>query len=232
MPLHTLAAHLRRNLITGVLTVIPLWVTWWVLAFLFRQLSALSLPWLLLLASRLQEIAPQVSLVLRDSRLQSALAALLSLLALYLLGWFVTRVVGQRLVAIGERLIERLPLVQTIYGGTKKMLSALRRPPTGVQRVVFINFPSPQMKALGLVTCTLRDQHTGQQLAAVYVPTAPNPTSGYVEIVPVDQLVNTDWTMDEAMAFVMSGGAVAPEAIPFTNAPATVGAGATAQHTV
>ncbi len=215
MPLRAFAAHLRRYLLAGVLTVIPLWVTWLILAFVFRQLSALSLPWLLLFSTRIQQEVPVLSLFLRDSRFQSALAVLLSLLALYLLGAFATRVVGQRLVALGERLIQRLPLVQTIYGGTKKMLSALSQPPVGVRRVVLISFPSRDMKTLGLVTWTLRDHRTGRELAAVYVPTTPNPTSGYLEIVPVDQLVNTDWTMDEAMAFVMSGGAVAPENIPF-----------------
>ncbi|WP_372717323.1 DUF502 domain-containing protein [Immundisolibacter sp.] len=215
MPLRAFAAHLRRYLLAGVLTVIPLWVTWLILAFVFRQLSALSLPWLLLFSTRIQQEVPVLSLFLRDSRFQSALAVLLSLLALYLLGAFATRVVGQRLVALGERLIQRLPLVQTIYGGTKKMLSALSQPPVGVRRVVLISFPSRDMKTLGLVTRTLRDHRTGRELAAVYVPTTPNPTSGYLEIVPVDQLVNTDWTMDEAMAFVMSGGAVAPENIPF-----------------
>jgi uncharacterized membrane protein len=212
-------AHLRRYFIDGVLTAIPLWVTWWVLSFVFRQLSALGLPWLQALATRLQEQAPLAALVLRDERLQSALAVLLSLVAFCLLGWFATRVIGQRLMNLGERLIQRLPLVQTIYGGTKKMLSALSEPPTGVRRVVLIDFPAPHMRTVGLVTRTLRDQATGQELAAVYVPTTPNPTSGYLEIVPVDRLISTDWTMDEAMAFIISGGTMAPEHVPFSGNP-------------
>ena len=73
------------------------------------------------------------------------------------------------------------------------------------------------MKTVGFVTRTLQDQNTGEELAAVYVPTTPNPTSGYLEIVPVDQLIATDWTVDEAMNFIISGGAVAPENIPFSN---------------
>jgi uncharacterized membrane protein len=211
--------HLRRYFIAGVLTAIPLWVTWWVLSFVFRQLSALGLPWLQALATRLQEQAPLAALVLRDERLQSALAVLLSLVAFCLLGWFATRVIGQRLMNLGERLIQRLPLVQTVYGGTKKMLSALSEPPTGVRRVVLIDFPAAHMRTVGLVTRTLRDQATGQELAAVYVPTTPNPTSGYLEIVPVDRLISTDWTMDEAMAFIISGGTMAPEHVPFSGNP-------------
>uniref|UniRef100_UPI00356A3FA0 DUF502 domain-containing protein n=1 Tax=Immundisolibacter sp. TaxID=1934948 RepID=UPI00356A3FA0 len=189
-----LFVHLRRYFIAGVLTAIPLWVTWWVLSFVFRQLSALGLPWLQALATRLQEQAPLVAMVLRDERLQSALAVLLSLAAFCLLGWFATRVIGQRLMNLGERLIERLPLVQTVYGGTKKMLSALSEPPTGVRRVVLIDFPAAHMRTVGLVTRTLRDRATGQELAAVYVPTTPNPTSGYLEIVPLERLISTNWT--------------------------------------
>lgn len=215
----SLFVHLRRYFIAGVITAIPLWVTWWVLSFVFRQLSALGLPWLQALATRLQEQAPLAALVLRDERLQSALAALLSLAAFCLLGWFATRVIGQRLMNLGERLIERLPLVQTVYGGTKKMLAALSEPPTGVRRVVLIDFPAPHMRTVGLVTRTLRDRATGQELAAVYVPTTPNPTSGYLEIVPVERLINTDWTMDEAMAFIISGGTMAPDHVPFSGQP-------------
>ena len=215
----SLFVHLRRYFIAGVLTAIPLWVTWWVLSFVFRQLSALGLPWLQALATRLQEQAPLVAMVLRDERLQSALAVLLSLAAFCLLGWFATRVIGQRLMNLGERLIERLPLVQTVYGGTKKMLSALSEPPTGVRRVVLIDFPAAHMRTVGLVTRTLRDRATGQELAAVYVPTTPNPTSGYLEIVPLERLISTDWTMDEAMAFIISGGTMAPDHVPFSGQP-------------
>ena len=63
-----------------------------------------------------------------------------------------------------------------------------------------------------------REQGTDRELAAVYVPTTPNPTSGYLEIVPVELLTPTDWTVDQAMSFIISGGAVAPESVPFTRA--------------
>jgi len=72
------------------------------------------------------------------------------------------------------------------------------------------------MKTVGFVTQTMIDEDTGQKLAAVYVPTTPNPTSGYLEIVPVEHLVSTDWSMDEAMTFIISGGAVAPERLNYT----------------
>jgi uncharacterized membrane protein len=62
----------------------------------------------------------------------------------------------------------------------------------------------------------IREQGSGRELAAVYVPTTPNPTSGYLEIVPVELTTPTDWSVDEAMRFIISGGAVSPDSIPFT----------------
>jgi uncharacterized membrane protein len=98
----------------------------------------------------------------------------------------------------------------------KKLITVLGDQPKGnVQRVVLINFPSSEMKTVGLVTRTMRDKTTGRELAAVYVPTTPNPTSGYLEIVPIENVVSTDWTMDEAMAFIVSGGAIAPETVTY-----------------
>jgi uncharacterized membrane protein len=138
------------------------------------------------------------------------------LVSLYLVGWFVSRVVGRRLLNAFESTVDRLPMIQNVYGLVKKLISALQKKPDKVQRVVLIEFPSPEMKTVGFVTRTMRDRETGEELAAVYVPTTPNPTSGYLEIVPVCKLVSTDWNIDEAMNFIISGGAVAPDQVPYT----------------
>ena len=129
-----------------------------------------------------------------------------------------TRVLGQRLIAAFDALLTRIPLVQTIYGGTKKLLDLMQTKPDGTNRVVLIDFPHREMKTVGLVTRTLRDDATGKEYATVYVPTTPNPTSGYLEVVPVEKLTPTDWTMEQAMAFIISGGAVAPEKFRFERA--------------
>jgi len=137
-------------------------------------------------------------------------------LGVYCLGWVASRVIGRRVLNAMESLVERLPLIQTVYGSVKKLVSVLQTKPDNVERVVLIDFPHAGMKAVGLVTRTFTDTHSGRQLAAVYVPTTPNPTSGYLEIVPIEELVSTDWSIDEAMNFIISGGAIAPEEISFT----------------
>ena len=89
-------------------------------------------------------------------------------------------------------------------------MGLIQKKPAGTQRVVLIDFPSPELKSVGFVTRTFQDAN-GRELAAVYVPTTPNPTGGYLEIVPIEKLIATDWSVDQAMAFVLSVGAVAPE---------------------
>jgi uncharacterized membrane protein len=72
------------------------------------------------------------------------------------------------------------------------------------------------MRAVGFITKIMRDKDTGKQLAAVYVPTSPNPTSGYIEILPMENVILTDWTTEEAMTFVVTGGTNAPESLRFS----------------
>jgi uncharacterized membrane protein len=137
---------------------------------------------------------------------QSIMAALLVLLLLYLLGWAASRVIGRHLIRFLEAIIAGIPFVNTIYHNVKKLLTVVGEKPAGRQRVVLIDFPSPEMKAIGVVMRFLRDADTDEELAAVYVPTSPNPTSGYIELVPVSSLTGTDWTFDQAMGFVVTGG--------------------------
>ncbi len=214
--------NVRRYLLSGVITVIPLWVTWWVFDLVVRQLSILGRPWARVLSGNIRENSPALAQWILEPWFQSVLAVLITLLALYILGWAVNRVLGRRVLNAFESLLSRLPFVQTVYGAIRKLVLALQKKPTDVQRVVLLDFPSRDMKAVGLVTRTLVDSKNGRKLAAVYVPTTPNPTSGYLEIVPVERLVSTDWTIDEAMNFIVSGGAVSPDGIHYSeDLPAT-----------
>jgi len=207
----------QRYILTGVLTVIPLWFTYVVFEFFLRHLSRIGLPWARVVSHRIEQSWPQVASWIVTDWFQNTLAVVLTVLALYLLGWIATRVIGRRIIDLFELLIHRIPVVQSVYGAIKKFISVLQTKPEEVQRVVLIAFPSPEMKTIGFVTRVMTDTRTGKQLAAVYVPTTPNPTSGYIEIVPLENLVSTDWSMDQAMTFIISGGAVAPDNIKYEN---------------
>lgn len=212
--------HFLRYLLIGFFTVAPLWVTWFVLDFVFSLLARTGAPLLRGAAHAVRPFAESFADWLLNPTVQYLLAALVTLVGLYFIGLVTSMVVGRQLLGLIERILARLPLVQTIYGATKRFLESLREPPVSGQRVVLISFPSPEMKAVGFVTKVMHDPETGRQLAAVYVPTSPNPTSGYIEIVPLDDVVQTDWTIEEAMSFVMTGGTNAPDTVRFGTPPA------------
>ncbi|HET9482875.1 MAG TPA: DUF502 domain-containing protein [Xanthomonadales bacterium] len=213
------ALRLERYFLTGVLTLMPIWLTWVVFKFVFVLLSGISKPWIAVAFDPIAQGFPALFGWLGEDWLQSSIALVATLVFIYGVGWAANRVIGQRLIEAIELAIERIPLVKTIYGGTKKLLDLMQTKPEGVQRVVLIDFPHREMKAVGLVTRTLRDERTGAQYAAVYVPTTPNPTSGYLEIVPIERVTPTDWSFDQAMAFIISGGAIAPENLRYENLP-------------
>ena len=213
---HKLPPHAQRYLVTGILTIIPIWITWLVFEVVVGQLTRAGMPGVRALSGAIRDDLPILSDLLLKPWFQNLLAALITLIALYLLGWAATRMVGRRIITGFENLMNSVPVVQTIYGSTRKLIQSLQQEPTQIQRVVLIEFPSPGMKVVGFVTHVMRDEDTGEELAAVYVPTTPNRTSGYLEIMPIGGVIATDWSVDEAMTFIISGGVVSPDRIRYS----------------
>ena len=207
---------LKRLFLTGLLTLLPLWLTWVVGKFVFVLLSDTSRPLTGPMLTRLATDYPHIAGWLAQPLVQTVIALVATLLVILLSGVMAHRVLGQRLLRWFEAQIGRVPFANTIYGSARQLLDLRQTKPDGTQRVVLIDFPHTEMKSIGFVTRVLREQGTGRELAAVYVPTTPNPTSGYLEIVPVEKITPTDWTVDQAMSFIISGGAVSPDSIPFT----------------
>jgi uncharacterized membrane protein len=210
---------LQKYFLTGLLTLLPIWLVWIVFKFVFGLLSGLSTPIIGPVTSSIAASDPAMFGWLADAWVQTAIALAATVFFIMLVGLLARRVVGQKIIAWLELLIARIPLAKTIYGSARQLLDLLQTKPDGTQRVVLIDFPHNEMKSVGFVTRILHDELTGAELAAVYVPTTPNPTSGYLEVVPVERLTPTDWTVDQAMTFIISGGAVSPDKIPFQRAP-------------
>ncbi|WP_447731166.1 DUF502 domain-containing protein [Pseudoxanthomonas suwonensis] len=209
---------MQRLFITGLLTLLPIWLTWVVVKFVFVLLSGISSPWVVPVSQRIAGSFPDSLGWFNAMWVQNTIAMLATLVVILGVGMLARRVIGQRLLHWFEALIARVPLANVIYTSARKLLDILQTKPGSTQRVVLIDFPHREMKSIGLVTRVLREEGSGRELAAVYVPTTPNPTSGYLEVVPVELLTPTDWTVDQAMSFIISGGAVAPETMPFTRA--------------
>ncbi|HAI48272.1 hypothetical protein D3C87_296510 [compost metagenome] len=209
---------LQRLFLTGLLTLLPIWLTWVVVKFVFVLLSGISSPVVVPLSEQIAASFPHYLGWVKVEWMQNLIGLGATLLVILSVGVLSRRVIGQRLLRWFGAVIKRIPLASIIYDSAKKLLDMLQTEPGSTQRVVLIDFPHRDMKSVGLVTRVIREQGTDRELAAVYVPTTPNPTSGYLEIVPVELLTPTDWTVDQAMSFIISGGAVAPESVPFTRA--------------
>lgn len=212
--------HIQQNLIAGVLTILPLAAVWFVLKLIFDALSYFGSPWAEWASN---QVGPMMPGVLHDafgSEIFLYIAGTaFALFVLYLVGALATRVLGQQLLGSFEQLLERVPFVHMIYTSTKKVIAALQPKSGNVQRVVLIDFPNADMRALGFAMRTFTETTTGRELTAVFVPTAPNPTSGYLEIVPTEKVIPVDMTADQAMAMIVSGGVVGPDKLTFIHRP-------------
>jgi uncharacterized membrane protein len=200
----------RRNIVAGLLAIVPLWFTFVVMSYLVNLLIGAGRPTVNAFARRMRTDNAFLSDLLMAYWFQSTMALLLVLITLYLLGILANAVVGRRMLYYVDRTMEYVPLAKTVYSATRTLMNSLQHDQKVRQRVVLIEFPSRDMRAIGFVTATFTASDTGEEVAAVYVPTTPNPTSGYVEIVPSRRLVWLDWSANDAMAFIVSGGSLTP----------------------
>ena len=201
---------LQRSILAGVITIGPLLVTYLVFSFVLGSLAKAGLPAVQLLAI----LFPKEWL--NHPLMQSALAILLTLLVLYVVGRVTSLVIGRQAFSLFEALLERLPFVAKVYTSVRQLLDTMMAKKETSQRVVLVDFPIAGQKSLGFLTRTMRDSVTGAELAAVLLPNAINPTSAFLQILPIERVTETDLTMEQAMSMILTGGAVGPETLQYS----------------
>ncbi len=206
---HTLR-DLQRNILAGLITAGPLFVTWLIFSFVFGTLAKAGLPLVQLLA----DIFPEDWL--NAPWLQYVLAILLTLVVLYALGRVTSLVIGRQAFNLFESALERLPFVAKVYSSVRQLLDTMMTKKETNQRVVLVDFPILGQKSIGFLTRTLVDSTTGEELAAVLLPNAINPTSAFLQLLPLSRVTMTDLNMEQAMSMLLTGGAVGPESVRFT----------------
>jgi len=202
---------LQRNILAGLITVGPLFVTWLVFSFLLDKLVRAGQP----LVYGLQSMYPEAWL--RRPWMQSILAVVLTLLVLFVLGKLTSLVIGRQVFGLFESVLERLPVVAKVYSSVRQLLDTMMAKKDSNQRVVLVDFPIAGQKSIGFLTRTIFDSNTGEELAAVLLPNAINPTSAFLQLLPMSRLTLTDLNMEQAMSMLLTGGAVAPERIVFSS---------------
>ena len=201
---------LQSSILAGVITIGPLFVTYLIFSFLLSSLAKAGLPVVQFFAA----IFPQAWL--NQPWLQSVLAIVLTLVVLYIVGRLTSLVIGRQAFSLFEAVLDRLPFVAKIYGAVRQLIDTMMAKNETSQRVVLVDFPIAGQKSIGFLTRTLNDAATGESLAAVLLPNAINPTSAFLQILPLERVIETDMSMEQAMSMLMTGGAVGPETIRYT----------------
>ena len=203
---------LQRNILAGVITIGPLFVTYLIFSFLLSTLAKAGLPAVRLFAA----VFPEEWF--SHPWMQWAAAIALTLVVLYVVGRVTSLVIGRQAFDIFEAVLERLPFVAKVYTSVRQLLESMTAKKESSQRVVLVDFPIVGQKSIGFLTRTMTDSTSGELLAAVLMPNAINPTSAFLQILPMERVVETDLTMEQAMSMLMTGGAVGPETIRYSKA--------------
>ena len=200
----------QNSILAGVLTIGPLFATWLIFSFLLGTLAKAGRP----LVRLFDAAFPAVWL--NDPWLQSALAVVLTLALLYVVGRLTSVVIGRQVFRFFEATLERLPFVAKVYTSVRQLLDTMMAKKDSSQRVVLIDFPIAGQKSVGFLTRTMTDAASGELLGAVLLPNAINPTSAILQVLPMSRIIETRMTMEQAMSMLMTGGAVGPETIDYS----------------
>jgi uncharacterized membrane protein len=190
--------HLKGKFLAGLFVVIPVGITIFILKFLFNFTDGI-------LSSYLDRL---FSLTTHQELHIPGLGIITGAVVIYLAGLLATNILGKQLLKLGDNLLTRIPLVKSIYSSSKQLTKVFREGKTSYRRAVFVEWPRPGVKAVGFVTAEV--ERNGERLVVVYVPTMPNPTSGFALFFREEDVVDSGMTVEEAVKFVVSGGAVVP----------------------
>jgi uncharacterized membrane protein len=196
--------HLGRYFVAGLLTFAPIGITIWATAWIIQRLDNLLLPRVLRLLFPELEEPPNIPFV----------GAIFTLFVILLFGVVARHLFGREIVRLWERLLSRVPVARNIYAAIKQLLDAIfvSDSKTNFRRVVLVEYPRKGVWALAFTTGPARGAtaSAAPELVNLFVPTTPNPTSGFYLLVPEEDLTPLDITVEEAFKLVMSAGMVAP----------------------
>jgi uncharacterized membrane protein len=198
----TILNSLKKSFLTGLILVLPLVVTLWILYLGFELIVGFSSPLVKFVFTRFGLIPfPGVA---------EAISLVITVVLLILLGLVGRSYLGKKAWNVFENLLVRLPLAKSVYTATRKLLDAFQRQ-NSFQRAALVEFPRKGCWVMGFITSAnlgALNERTGKKYYNVFIPTTPNPTSGYLVLVPEEDLMPLDIPVDQAFTFIMSAGAV------------------------
>ena len=189
-----IAGHIRATLIAGVLILVPIAITYVLLFWVFNSIDGL--------------LAPVVDRSI--GRHIPGLGLLVLLIIVYLLGLVWTKRLGRRTIRTLQIFLLKIPLIGAVYGPARKLIESFTGESTaGFKRVVVVEYPKQGTWMIGFLT-GISNVVPGTTMGVIYLPTAPTPNSGWVAMVPIQNIYDTTMTVREAMSMVLSGGISSP----------------------
>lgn len=195
---------LRRYFIAGLLVWVPIYITFFVIHFIVHLLDGT-------LALLPHQYHPEHWI----GREIPGLGVIFTLFILFLTGMLVTNFIGHRLLALWEKLLSRIPLIRSIHSATKQVVHAVVQPNgKAFKKVVLIPYPHPGSWSIAFVTSeVLNSPWTNHDIVNVFVPTTPNPTSGFLLFVPQNDTIELNISIEEALRMVISLGVIIPDSM-------------------
>ena len=194
----------KKYLITGLLIWLPLSITLWVIRFIVTTMDGVFPSWLIPEVIQRQQIP--------------GFGLLMAVLLVFITGVLAANFIGERLVLWWELLLNRIPIVRTIYSSVKQVSDTILSPNgQAFRKAVLVQYPRQGMWTIAFLTGTPGPgvaEHLPGEHVSVYVPTTPNPTSGFFIMLPKADLVELDMSVDAALKYIVSMGVVAPGAVP------------------
>jgi len=193
---------IKNHIIAGIITIIPIAITYLVVKFLFEKIHGL--------------FEPVVANVfnIQSSIIGIGLSLFLAFAFVYIVGLLSAVLVFRRWLAKAETILAKIPFVKFLYSTTKQVIDSLAMPKRkAFKRVVFIEYPRKGIRSLAFATGEIRVKKTNELFVSVFLPTTPNPTSGFLLYLPIDQIQDTNLTIEEGMKIVISAGILAPMGI-------------------
>ncbi|OHB42401.1 MAG: hypothetical protein A2099_02085 [Planctomycetes bacterium GWF2_39_10] len=197
----------RKRMITGLILILPVYVTFFVVKFLFGFVGGTLSPVIKKALQLLGVALPRTSL---DEFIITFLGLILTFISLYFIGIFAANFVGKSIIKYFENLLTKTPIIRNIYSSVKQILHAVSLPgKQAFKRVVLVDFPREGVKSVGFVTGSTKHNNE-KEFINVFIPTIPNPTTGFLIFVSEDSITDTNLTVEEAFKLLFSGGVLAP----------------------
>ncbi len=205
--LKTLRHHVRTVIVAGLLVIIPIWITFMLLQFLAVRLDGV--------------LGPQVPRFFRFFGYQvqeiPGLGIIVMVVAIYIVGLFARNLFGRQIVHLADRILGKVPIVRTVYLASKQLMETVAlQQDDGFKRVVLIEYPRRGIYVLAFVTSETTGEireRTQQEMLNIFVPTTPNPTSGFLIFLPKDEVIPLDMSIEEGIKYVVSGGFIGPRRV-------------------